>query len=291
MAGNPTWSPGDPQASSAPRTAAGKPGVYRNRLGAIQPFGSHLSPEISLRFTVGPAAAVLENAPSSGLDQLVKTSGKRLKRAGYRCMPPYPAEVAGFPGGRARTIVKKKKLRQPAGEPLLQMCAMSGPYSFVLTVPEAQAALGREIGPVRIDQPAPPAIVPVTWLPVPDLSMVGEQLILTARGLRLTAMITRDPVTASSDQFAMSCLQDMGSRLGNMAVNEAQPDTFLGGQYCVRHTFVLGGGTGSTVRSEYWWAGVVAGHGVQIFVLGTKTIIDLEHARRLRDFAVLIPPG
>jgi len=111
------------------------------------------------------------------------------------------------------------------------------------------------------------------------------------RGIRLTAMITRDPVTASSDQFAMDSLQGISSRLGNTAVSEGQPDTFLGGQYCIRHTFVLGGGTGSAVRSEYRWAGVVAGYGVQVFVLGTRTIINAESARRLMDYVLLIPPS
>ena len=287
----PTWSPGDLEASSYPRTATGPPGVFRNKLGAVQPADSRLTPEISLRFSVGPMQVIVENATEPSLDQLVKTSGRRLKRAGYKCMPPYPVEVAGLADGRGRTVVKKRKLRQPAGESLLQLFAMPGPYSLVLTVPEAQAGLARNFGPVRIDPPAPPAIVPITSVPVPDLSDVSEQLILTVRGIRLTAMITPEPVTASSDQFAISSLQGITSRLRNTAVSEGQPDTFLGGQYCIRHTFVLGGGTGSAVRSEYWWAGVVEGYGVQVFVLGTRTIINAETARRLMDYVSLIPPG
>lgn len=291
MAGMPTWSPGDPEASSYQRTAAGPPGLYRNKLGAVQSAGSRLAPEISLRFSVGPMQVIVENATEPSLDQLVKASGRRLKRAGYKCMPPYQTEVAGLANGRGRTVVKKRKLRQPAGEPLLQLCAMPGPYSLFLTVPEAQARLARDFGPVRIDPPAPPAIVPITWMLVPDVSAVSEQLILTVRGIRLTAMITREPVTASSDQFAMTSLQGMISRLGNAAVSEGQPDTFLGGQYCIRHTFVLGGGTSSPVRSEYWWAGVVAGFGLEVFVLGTRTIINLEDARRLMDYVLVIPPS
>jgi hypothetical protein len=31
--------------------------------------------------------------------------------------------------------------------------------------------------------------------------------------------------------------------------------------------------------------------GIQIFVLGTKAIIDLDQARRLQGLAVLVPPG
>jgi len=291
MTGMPTWSPGDLEAHSYQRTATGPPGLYRNKLGAVQPADSRLTPEISLRFSVGLMQVIVENATEPSLDQLVKASGRRLRRAGYKCMPPYPTEVAGLADGRGRTSVKKRKLRQPAGEPLFQLFAMPGPYSLLLTVPEAQAGLARNLAPVRIDPPAPPAIVPITWIPVPDLSAVTEQLILTVRGIRLTAMITSEPVTASSDQFALSSLQSMASRLGNRAVSEGQPDTFLGGQYCIRHTFVLGGGTGSAVRSEYRWAGVVAGYGVQVFVLGTRTIIDAENARRLMDYVVLIPPG
>lgn len=291
MTGMPSWSQGDLEASSYQRAATGPPGLYRNKLGAVQPAGSRLTPEISLRLTVGPMQVIVENATGSNLDQLVNASGRRLKRAGYKCMPPYPTAVAGLADGRGRTAVKKRKLRQPPGEPLLQLFAMPGPHSLMLTVPEAQAALARNVGQVRIDPPAPPAIVPITWMPVPDLSAVSEQLILTERGIRLTAVITPEPVTASGDQFAMSSLQAMSGRLGNTAVSEGQPDTFLGGQSCLRHTFVLGGGTGSAVRSEYRWAGLVAGYGVQVFVLGTRTIIDAESARRLMDYVVLIPPS
>ena len=57
----------------------------------------------------------------------------------------------------------------------------------------------------------------------------------------------------------------------------------------MRHTFVHGGITaGDVVRSEYWWAGVVMERGIQVFVLGTRSIIDLDQARRLQDLAVLV---
>ena len=291
MTGMSAWSPGDPAAGSYQRATTDEPGYYGNKLGAIQPFDSRLVAAISMQFSVGPMQVMVEKGSAAGLDQLVKASGRRLKRAGYKCGPPYRTEVAGLADGRGRTFIKKPKFRKPVGESFLQLFAMPLPYSVVLTVPEAQAEMARNLGPIRIDPPAPPAIVPLTWIPVPDLPDVSEKLILSVPGMRLTAMITREPVTASTDQFVMDCRYGITSRQGNAAMDQGQPDTFLGGQYCIRHTFVHGGGTRSAVRSEYWWAGVVAGYGVQIFVLGTQTIIDAEQARRLMDFVVFIPPN
>jgi hypothetical protein len=292
MTDMPTWPPGNPEASARPGTVTGQPGPYRSRLGALQAPGRETIPEISLQFSIGILHVLVETAGEPSLDQLVRAKGKRLGRAGYSCQPPYPAEFAGFPDGLGRVVAKKKKGRRPAGEPQLQLYARPGPYSLTLTVPQAQAGLTRDFGPVTIDQVAPPAIVPIVRMAVPNGSAVGERLILTERGARLTAMVTQEPVTASSDQFAMSCLQAIASRMKDMAVNEGQPDVFLGGQYCIRHTFVIGGvKAGSAVRSEHWWAGVVAGYGVQIFVVGTKSIIDPDQARRLKDTVVLIPSG
>lgn len=308
----PTWSPGDAEASAGPGTATGPSGQYRNKLGALQPFGRDPAPEISLQFSVGRLHVAVATATESTLDQLVRASGKRLKRAGFSCLPPFPVEVAGFADGRGRVVTRKKKGRRPAGEPEFQVIAMSRPYSLTLTVPEAQADLVGDFGPVTVDQAAPPAIVPIVRIPVPGTTVpgttvpgttvppatmpgatvVGERLILTERRARLTAMITREPVTASSDQYAMACLQEVTSRTKDIAISEGQPDTFLGGQYCLRRTSVVGGvKAGSSVRSEYWWAGVVAGYGVQIIVAGTKSIIDLDQARGLKDAVVLIPAG
>jgi len=285
------WSPVDSGSSSYSRATTGGQGFYRNKLGAVWPSDSRLVAAVSMQFSIGPMQVTVENGSAAGLDELAKAMGKRLHRAGYKCGPLFRTEVAGIADGRGRTFIKKTKFRKPTGESFLQLMAMPLPYSIVLTVPEAQAEMARNLGPIRIDPPAPPAISPLTWIPVPDLRGIGEKLILTVPGMRLTAMITSDPVTASSEQFATDCLYDITTRLGNTAMGEGQPDTFLGGQYCIRRTFVLGGGTGSTVRSEYWWAGVVAGYGVQVFVLGTKTIIDAEQARQLMDFVVFIPPN
>jgi hypothetical protein len=291
MTGMSAWSPGDPGASSDQPTTTDRPGFYRNKLGAIWPSNSRLTAAISMQFSIGPMQVTIERAGAAGLDELAKASGRRLRRAGYKCGPLFRTEVVGLADGRGRTFIKKPKFRKPAGESILQLFALPLPYCITLTVPEVQAEMARNLGPIRIDPPAPPAISPLTWIPVPDLPGIGEKLILTVPDMRLTAMITSDPVTASTDQFAMDCLYGITTRLGNAAMGEAQPDTFLGGQYCIRRTFVHGGGTGSAVRSEYWWAGAVAGYGVQIFVLGTKTIIDVEHARQLMDFVALIPPN
>ncbi|MGH3159399.1 MAG: hypothetical protein ACRDNF_22885 [Streptosporangiaceae bacterium] len=91
----------------------------------------------------------------------------------------------------------------------------------------------------------------------------------------------------------LGALQPSGrGATAEISVNEGEPDMFLANQYCIRHTFVTGGvKAGSAVRSEYWWAGVVAGYGVQIFVVGTKSIIDLDQARGLKDAVVLSPAG
>ena len=225
------------------------------------------------------------------LDELVKVSGGRLRREGYKFQPLFRTEVAGLGEGIGRVGVTKPKFRKPPGQPMLQLFALAAQHLFQLTVPEAQAEAARNFGPVRIDQAAPPALVPIVWMPVHDWSLFSEQLVLTERGIRLTATITTNPVSLSSDQYAITCLQGRASQLRNMAVNDGRPDTFLGGQYCIRHTSVLGGGIGSAVRSGYLWAGVVAGYGVQITVVGTQTIIDLDRARQLMNCVVLIPPG
>lgn len=285
----PTWPTGDPRASTYPEA---KTGTYRNKLGAVLPPGRDTMPEISLRFSVGNLELAVDAAATSSVDKLVSRTGRNLKRAGYSVQKPYPAEFAGLADGRGRVVTKKKKRRRAAGQPLLMLYAVPGPYSVMLTVPQREEGLITSFGPVTVEQAAPPAIVPIVRVGVPDVSAVAEELKLTEPRARLTAMITRDPVTVSTDEFAMSTLQKIMRGLKGAAVNEGQPDMFLGGQYCIRHTFVLGGtAMGTPVRSEYWWAGVVAGHGVQIFVVGTRSIIDMNQARGLKDAVVLIPPG
>jgi hypothetical protein len=291
MIGMSTWAFEEPASGGSPGTATGAAGMYRNRLGAVLPGGRGTAPEISLQFSMGVMHVAVRTATDPSLDKLVGTVGKRLKRAGYSCQAPYPTQFGGFADARGMVAVKKKKGRQPAGESVVQLYGMAGPYSVGLTVPEAQAGLVGSFGPITIGQVHPPAIVPIVRMGVPNVAAVGEKVILTEKQAKLTAMITRDPVTMSTEQFADSCLQGIMGRLRGAEVNEGQPDMFLGGQYCMRRTFVIGGVSHRTaVRSEYWWAGVVAGYGVQIFVAGTKSIIDLNHAGGLKDAVVLIPP-
>jgi hypothetical protein len=292
MTAMPSWSPGDPEAIARRRTTDGVPGItpFRSMLGATQPAHHLDPPEISLRFRVGEVHIVLEPAATSSVDHFVDITGKRLKRRGYSCGPPYSTEVAGFADGRGRVVARKKKFRRPASEPQLQLYTMIRPYSLVLTVAEGQAGRAREFGPIMLDAPVAPAINPVVRLLAADRSPVEETIVLTRRNARLTAVISPRPVTTSNDEFAMASLENIRSRLPNMAVGDWQPDVFLGGRPCVRHTFVHGGvQAGGVVRSEFWWAGVVAERGIQIFVLGTKSIIDQDQARRLQDLVVLVP--
>lgn len=294
MTAMPSWPTGDPEAMGARRTTDGATRYepFRSLLGAIPPTDDLGPPEISSRFKIGDVHLVLEPAATTSPDDFADITGRRLRRRGYSCGPSYRAEVAGFADGRARVVAKKKRFRRPAGEPQLQLYALTGPYSLILTVTEAQAGLAADIGPVRLDRPAWPAITPIVQMPAVGRSSVEEKLILTRRNVRLTAVVSPGLITTSTDDFAITRLESMRSELPDMAVGDWQPDVFLGGWPCARHTFVHGGvRAGEAVRSEYWWAGVVMNRGIQIFVFGTKAIIDLDQARRLQDLAVLVPPG
>ena len=289
-----SWPTGDPEAIGARRTTDGAAGhePFRSLLGAIPPADDLGPPEISSRFKIGDVHLVLEPATTTSLDDFVDIAGRRLRRRGYSCGPSHRAEVAGFADGRARVVAKKKRFGRPAGEPQRQLYALTGPYSLILTVTEAHAGLAADLGPIRLDPPASPAITPVVRMSAVGWSSVEEKLILTRRNVRLTAVVSPGLITTSTDDFAITRLEAMRSRLPDMAAGDWHPDVFLGGWPCARLTFVHGGvRAGDVVRSEYWWAGVVMNRGIQIFVLGTKAIIDLDQARRLQDLAVLVPPG
>jgi hypothetical protein len=288
----PSWSPGDPETTAHRSTADGVAGPpFRSKLAAVQP-GYGPPPEISLRFKIGVVHVVLEPSATASIDHLVDTVGKRLKRRGYSCRPPAPSPVAGYADGRARVVAKKKRLRSPAGEPQLQLYTLVGPFSLMVTVAEAQAGLAHAFGPIIVYPPTPPAITPVVQIPGADTLAVEEKLMLTQGNVRLTGVVSPGLAAMSTDQFALARLESMRSRLPDMAVGDWQSDVFLGGRPCVRHTFVHGGvKAGTTVRSEYWWAGVVADRGIQIFVLGTKSIIDLNQAHQLQNFVMLVPAG
>jgi hypothetical protein len=155
MTAMPSWSPGDPEAIVRPRTADGGsgPAPFRGLLGAIA-SADHLDPpEISQRFKIGDMHVVLELGATTSVDDLVDTAGKRLKRRGYACGPTYRTEVAGLADGRARVVARRKKFGREAGLPQLQLYAMTGPYSLILTVAAADAPLARGLGPIRLDPP------------------------------------------------------------------------------------------------------------------------------------------
>jgi hypothetical protein len=288
----PSWSPPDPPASAYPGPpGAGHgpgPGSFRNLLGAVQPAVPLGHLEFSQRFNVGGLNIVLQPAGCS-LEAYLDIAQQRLKRKGWSCEAPYRAAVLGFDGW-ARVVTKKKKLRRPAGEPQLQLYTMVGPYSLTVTVAEEQAALAQGFGPVRLDPAPPPVVTPVLRLPA-DISSVEEKLTITRPSERLTALVTPGLASMSTDQFVMTSLGQRQRQAPDIAVGDYQPDVFLGGWPCVRHTFVHGGNLQAAVRSEFWWAGVVADRGIQVSVIGTKSIIDQGEARRLQDLVALIPPG
>jgi hypothetical protein len=262
-------------------------GPFRNVLGAVPPQAGRGQPDISLRFNVQGLSIVLQ--PASGLQAYMDLTRKRLKRKGWSVGEPYQTGVLGF-DGRARLIKRKKKgFRRPAGLPEVQSYAMVGPYALTVTVPQARADLATSFGSLRIDPAPSPIVTPVVQLPAPA-SSVEEKLTITQGSARLTSLVVRGPVAMSTEQFVAASLGIMQREMPNLAVGDYQPDVFLGGWPCVRQTFVHGGAQ-SLVRSEFWWAGVVAERGIQVSVSGTKSIIDQHEARELQSLVTLIPPA
>src|SRR5262249_62092844 len=137
------------------------------------------SPHISSNSKIVTVHLVLDPATTTSLDDFADITGRRLRRRGYSCGPSYRAEVTGFADGRARIVAKKKRFRRPAGEPQLQLYALTGPYSLILTVTEAQAGLAADLGPIRLDRPAWPAITPGVQMPAVGRAAGGEELMLT----------------------------------------------------------------------------------------------------------------
>ena len=258
---------------------------FRNALGAIQPQAGRGQPDISLRFNVQGLSLVVQ--PATSLDAYMEITRKRLKRRGWSVGAPYQAGVLGF-DGRARLIKRKRKgFRRPAGRPEVQSYAMVGPYALTVTVTQGQGDLASGFGPVRIDPAPSPIVTPVVQLPAPA-SSVEEKLTITHGSARLTSLIVRGPVAMSTEQFVTASLGDLQRQMPNLVVGDYQPDVFLGGWPCVRQTFVHGGAQ-SLVRSEFWWAGVVAERGIQVSVSGTKSIISQHEARELQSLVALIP--
>jgi hypothetical protein len=260
-------------------------GPFRNALGAVQPQPGRGQPDISLRFNLQGLTITVQ--PASSLEAHMEITRKRLKRRGWSCGAPYQAGVLGF-DGRARVIKPKRKgFRRPAGPPAVQSYTMVGPYALTVTVAQAQAGLAPGFGPVSIDPAPSPIVTPVVRLPAPA-SSVEEKLMITQGSARLTSLIVRGSVAMSTEQFVTASLGDLQRRMPNLAVGDYQPDVFLGGWPCVRQTFVHGGAQ-SLVRSEFWWAGVVAERGIQVSVSGTKSIISQHEARELQSLVALIP--
>jgi hypothetical protein len=305
MTAPPSWPSGDPEATASRALPAGQEerAAFRNLLGvaplitsgaftAAGPVGApglQVNPAtISQHFTVGPVSLVVQPASGSP-EQLAETARKRMRRRrrGYGFGPTNPAEVAGYPGV-ARVITTKKRRGQPASPPVIQMYAIVGPYGVMVTSPQGSRAPA--IGSVGLYPAAPPVISPIVRLPGIDPLSVEEKLTISRGSVKLTGIVSARPVTRSTDEFAMDVLAKLRSQIPDLAVDNWQPDVFLGGHACVRDTFLRGGLRGAPLRSEFWWAGVIAGRGVQLLVSGTKSIIDLQEAMPLRDVVVLLPP-
>jgi hypothetical protein len=250
----------------------------------------HVDPSaISLHFTVGPVTVLVETATGT-VEQRAESARKSLRRRGYDIGPVSHAGVAGY-AGLARTVRAKKKGRRPAGPPVVQMYTIIGPYAVMVSVTQAQAGLAATLGQIGLYPAAPPVISPLVRIPAVDRYAVEEKITITRNWVKLTALVSPGAVTMSGDEFAMASLADLRSRIPDLEVDNWRPDVFLGGQPCIRDTFLRGGRRSSDpVRSEFWWAGVVNGRGIQLFVSGTKSIIGLDEAQPLRDLVVLLPP-
>lgn len=296
MTAPPLWSPGDPDATIHPsaRAREGERVAFKNLLGVVplympgQPGFQINRATITLQFTVGPASLAVETAAGSP-EQFAETVRKRMRRRrrSYSFGPTYPAEVAGYPG-LARVITARKRRRLPASAPVIQMYTVLGPYAVMVTTPQGPTPPG--VGRVGLYPAAPPVTSPVVRLPAADPLSVEEKLTIVRGGIRLTGLVSPGRVVSSTEEFAMNTLNTLRSRVRDLAVDNWQPDVFLGGQPCIRDTFLRGGLRGDPVRSEFWWAGVVNGRGIQLFVSGTKSIINMDEARPLRDVVVLLPP-
>jgi hypothetical protein len=288
----PSWSP-SPSGTAARWRAPGRNGMpgtppFRSFIGALPPEDRPDPPRISMQFTL-PGVQISAEPAAGGLDDLTEAIRRRLKTRGFRCGPAYETPVAGYPDGRGRVIIHRKRGRAPQGEPQLQLYTMAGPFSLVITISESHDELAQSLGPVWLHPPAPPAVTPVVEIPAADRSAVTEVLAITRGGARLTAIVSAGEIQVAPDQFVAASLRQRQRQNPAMGMGGWQHDVFLGGQPCIGHAFVHGGRIRENVRSEFWWAGVVAGRGVQVSVAGTTSIIDLDQARRLRD--LVTPSG
>jgi hypothetical protein len=305
MTAPPSWSPGDqdapfrqglpePEHGSVPfRNLLGLIGFAPTAVGPGAPAGMtglRVDPAwVSLQFTISPLTVMVETARGD-LQQRAESAGKQLRRRGYTVGPVSPADVVGY-GGLSRIVTAKKRGKRPAGQPVIQLYTIVGPYALTLSVPQAMAGFERTIGQIGLFPPVSPVITPIVRISKANPNAVTEKIVITREWVKLTALVSPGQVSQSTDEFAMTSLNQLRSRLPDLAVDNWQPDVFLGSQPCVRDTFLRGGVNRSDpVRSEYWWAGVVNGRGIQLFASATKSIISLDEARPFRDVVVLLPP-
>jgi hypothetical protein len=253
---------------------------------------------VSARLETGGLVITLEPAGGATLDDFAAARRKDLRYQRCACGPPVPATAGGYPGV-AMTVTPKPGARaggsalrtrprwyaeRPAG-PHVRLYALVGPYSLTVAAGlDQQQAL--DVAPVIVEPPAPPLMSPVIRLPSVGGQWVDEHLILGEAAVRLTALVSHTSVTGPPGDYARQQISRLQGGRPGLDVGDERPDMFLGGWPCLRVTAV-GQDPAGRVRSEYWWVGVANGHGVTIRGSGTKSIIEPDQARRLRDLVVL----
>lgn len=290
MTAAPFWQAGD---LNAPASQAG-PAVsgwtaFRNLLGVVGaeafPTSAPLvirPPEIVQKFTAGQVSVTVRAALGDAAQQ-ADAARKNLRKT-FRAGPLSQADVAGYPG-LSRALTPKKR----GSEQIVQMYTVVGQCWLMLTLPEAAAGSERSLCPITLLPGPPPVMSPAVQIAGAGGQPVGEEITVRPGSLELRAIASPGPVSQSTADYAMASLAAVRARTPDAAVGGWQDDVFAGGWPAVRTTFLTGGGTG-IVRSQHWWAGVVNGRGIQLFVSGTKSIISLDEARPLHDLIVLMPP-
>ena len=256
---------------------------FRSSLMACQPQGGPF-PVPLLRLTL-PHLIISAEPAGPGVDPYLQLVRKRLKARRYVIEQPFRAEVAGNPDGRGQWVAPKgsKQDRQ------LQLYAVAGGVAIMITASQANAGCIPAAGPVQFAHPPVPGLLPLVRLPAVDSSAVEERITLVHKGgpgpgVKLAAIVTARTVTASADGYAAEALARLRQRSPDLAIGEPEPDAFLGGHYCIRRTLLHSSASlRAATRNEFWWAGVVAGRGVQVSALGLNSIIGLPAAAWLRD--------
>jgi hypothetical protein len=267
-------------------------GSFRSVLVACQRFDRPDARwQASLRLRLSYLSVTVEPTAAT-VDQFAEQVRKRLRRQHLKFDKLYPMPVAGFPDGRGRWVVSRRQ----RGSRQFQMYAVSAGLGIIVTAAEVHASRAQAAGPIEFEQAPVPALLPVTRLPGIGPQEVEERLTVRHSGfgqdVKLTALVTSEPVRASPAEFASGALATLQQRMPGLAVGEPAEDIFLGGYPCVRRTLL---NTKASLRAptlnEYWWAGVAQGRGAQLFVGGTKSIVDLVPASQARDLIMIATPG